>query len=68
MPVEIRKGKTVEASGDTVEEALWELKRNHKGDHIYPVHESLGSSRVVGVHIRPAKDEMKVIELTVVES
>lgn len=36
MTVEIRKDGQVEASGDTVAEALWELKRNRPGDHIYP--------------------------------
>lgn len=67
MSVEIKNGKAVEASGDTVQEALWDLKRTRPGDYIYPVHASLESTQVVGVHVRPADDQMKVIEMKVVE-
>ena len=66
MTVEIRNGKNVEATGDTVEEALWDLKRNRKGDLIYPVHASLESTEIVGVHVRPAEDEMTVLDMKVV--
>lgn len=66
MSVQIKNGKTVEASGDDVQEALWDLKRNRPGDLIYPAYASLGSTEIVGVHVRPADDEMKVIEMKVV--
>lgn len=67
MTVEIRNGKKVEATGETVQEALWELKRNRPGDLLYPVQADLGSSVITGVHVRLGDDEMKVIEMDVVE-
>jgi hypothetical protein len=66
VTVEIRRGKTVEASGDTVDEALWELKRNRPGDHIYPAYRSIDSTEITGVDVRPHDDEMKIIKMTVV--
>lgn len=68
--IEIRSNKTVVASGDTVQEAIWELKRNRPGDLIYP-----DSGAVIAfVDIRPGDKgadglgEMKAERLLVVNT
>ena len=67
MTVKLMNRKKVEAQGDTVEEAIWELKRNRPddADFIYPVNPD---GPIVGVHVRTGEDHMDVIELTVVEA
>ncbi len=63
--IEIRNKKKVEASGDTVAEVIWELKRNRPDDLFYPRVKAEGSTEIVGVDVRTGEGHMTVIEMTV---
>lgn len=65
MQVSLLDGKKKVAVGESLEEAIWALKRDRPDDFIYPVLKALGSSEYKAVDVRTGGDHMTVIRLTV---